>query len=393
MCAATFILGFIPFEPFDYVFLFSGFLVVQITYLTTFSNTSVRYLLILVILLCRAFHRLKGIKGHIFHLWLNFTIVILLFLGVELLFDKVVRYIGYAFTSPLIKIIVWGISSLIVMGLSTLIIYVVKYLCHDYFNEINAMGKKYPSIERHFITIAVGILLFYIAAQSLIYYFYNYSEAVAQILTAAYIFSIFLQLLFLTQLFRVSHLRESLSEKEIENMSLLLYSSDLERNFSEIKDIKHDIKNLFFTMGQYVERSGDMDFKQFYSEKIFPFAESEIQKNDLYAKLMLIENEQLRAFLYYKLTQAFSLGIAVSLEVQPGVSILMRFGDIVRILGILIDNALEENMLLDKNERALIISLTGNKKIVSIKTQNKVRPETLACGIQSGVSQKTGDRG
>ena len=55
-----------------------------------------------------------------------------------------------------------------------------------------------------------------------------------------------------------------------------------------LKQEKDDIKNLFLTMGNFVERSQDEEMKAFYKEKIFPFAIDEIDKNYLYSQLYQI---------------------------------------------------------------------------------------------------------
>lgn len=398
MCASTFILGFIPYKFFDYAVMFSLFLLLnRSVYLgTPFLSLAVKSLLILSAFLCITNIRLGKIRGHIFHIWLNFIIVFTESVLIEFCFDRIVRKIGYLFYLPLLKIIVWLLATLIMIAISVLLIYFLKYLCHDYFNEINEMGEKYPSIEKHFVTISVGILLFFIMVSFLFNLFYGYNQMLENVMTVTYFFSIFIQLLFLTQMFRLSYLRERLYNKEMENISLLAYSSDLEQNFSEIQGIKHDIKNLFATMGQYVNRSTDKELKDFYTDKICPFAEDQIMKNDLHARLLMIEHEQLRAFLYYKLSQALELGIAVSIEIQPNQSkfkIQMDFSDIVRILGILIDNAIEESMAFPVSETDFAIQMVQNEEITSIKIQNRVTEEKLRDGIKSGVSTKGKERG
>ncbi len=67
-----------------------------------------------------------------------------------------------------------------------------------------------------------------------------------------------------------------------------------------IRNIKHDIKNLFLTMGWFVEKSGDEEMKVFYTENIVPFAKQELQKNDLYMKLFNVHDESLKWIIMMK---------------------------------------------------------------------------------------------
>ncbi|MDR1538577.1 MAG: hypothetical protein LBU32_11395 [Clostridiales bacterium] len=55
----------------------------------------------------------------------------------------------------------------------------------------------------------------------------------------------------------------------------------------------------------------------FYRDKISPFVNEEIAKSDLFCKLAYIGCEHLKAFLYYKISQAIERCIAVDLDVLP----------------------------------------------------------------------------
>ena len=105
------------------------------------------------------------------------------------------------------------------------------------------------------------------------------------------------------------------------------------------------MKNIFFTMGGFVNRSNDKEMKAFYWNKIYPYSQKAIHQSELLSAAYQLPNETLRAFFYLKLSQAMQRQILVSL----GVHILPEqfdFGldliDLTRIMGILLDNAIEE---------------------------------------------------
>ncbi|MDR2899237.1 MAG: GHKL domain-containing protein, partial [Clostridiales bacterium] len=188
-------------------------------------------------------------------------------------------------------------------------------------------------------------------------------------------------------------LRDSLKSKDRENLSLAAYSSGLEKNIDDIRNLKHDIKNIFLTMANFVEKSGDEDMKTFYRDKINPFADDAIQKSDLYAKLSKIGEERLKAFLFYKISQIIERGVALEIEIAPyfNSETGLEFTDLIRILGILLDNAAEECMALQNG--TIHVKLSRNDELVSYTIRNSVRPETREKGIRPGISSKGGKRG
>jgi sensor histidine kinase regulating citrate/malate metabolism len=207
-------------------------------------------------------------------------------------------------------------------------------------------------------------------------------------------FALVIQVSFLIMIFRITWLKDNLKSKSLENQSLVAYSSGLEKNMDGIRNIKHDLKNIFLTMGSFVEQSGNPEIQAFYREKISPFANEEIVKSDLYGKLAAIDNEQLKAFMFYKITQAVERGIDVDLDISPRFpdsKKRMEFTDLVRVLGIFFDNAIEECMELEHGKLAVRISC--NDDIVSYIIKNTVSPERKANGIRPNVSSKGSGRG
>jgi len=195
-------------------------------------------------------------------------------------------------------------------------------------------------------------------------------------------------------IFRITWLKDNLQTKAIENQSLAAYSSNLEKNMDDIRHIKHDIKNIFITMGNFVAESGNANMQDFYHKKISPFASDEIMKSDIYGKLAGIGNEQIKAFVYYKISQAVERGINVDLDVlvhsQPR-EIAMEFIDLVRVLGILMDNAIEE--CIEIAEGVIYIKVSQNSDVTSYMIKNTVRHEIKERGVRPGVSSKGIGRG
>ena len=432
MAAAVFILDFMKLSPLDYAVLFASFVCVNRFAATSLFGVALQILYIFITILAVCKIRFSHLHGHLFHVWFATMLVAAEWYVCEFLF-RYVRYIGYAYDTNLEKLFVWGIATLIVIIANLAIIYAIKRLFRKPFDEINRMGKAYPRVERFFIYATFAILLLMILAHcgcKLFGGFYDivYSMEEGSLRTAISehfnnlvggLFSLFtliamiIQLSFLILFFRMTRLKDDLQNKALESRSLAAYSSGLERNIDDIRSIKHDIKNIFLTMSGFVERSGDAEMQAYYREKISPFANDEIAKSDLYGRLAPINNEQLKAFLFYKISQAMEFGIDVDLDISPrfaapgGSMDIVDNMDIIRILGILLDNAIEECMtishrsidecVINKSDAtaaaAIAIKLSQNDKLASYAIKNTVNLETRVSGVVPGASTKGAGRG
>ena len=172
------------------------------------------------------------------------------------------------------------------------------------------------------------------------------------------------------------------------------YRRSLDDNLEQMANIRHDMKNIFLTMEHFVERSNDEEMKAFYKEKISPFANREIKQNSFLAQLQQIPSEMLRAFFYTKLTEIIALDIDVKLTIlvdKAHFQYGMETVDLIRICGILLDNAREECMGIP--ESLIEISVKTNENEVAYSVKNTVREGHDFGKMQEGKSDKEGHKG
>ena len=400
MTMTIFILNFVKLSLLDYAILFSWF-----AYITRFSTLNTPYFGVSVpaLMVFAAIGtiykiRLNQLRGKLFYCWFACVLTFIKGYLLSSLFGRYVVRLGQARDSRIEALLIWGIAIVITIAVSAALIYVIKRLFKNYFDDINRMGKAYPQIERFFIYNSLAILILLGAfhfGYGMVTYFWP-PNPILEITDLILLFAMLLQLSFLIMVFRITWLKDNLKNKALENQSLAAYSSSLEKNMSDIKHIKHDLKNIFLTMGNFVEQSGVKEMQEFYRNKISPFASNEIAKSDLYSKLANIDNEQLKAFLFYKISQALERGVNVELDVVlPPLEVSeeknMEFIDLVRILGILLDNAIEECMEL--KEGFIGIKISRNSELLSYTIKNTLRDEVRINGIRPGSSTKGKDRG
>lgn len=204
---------------------------------------------------------------------------------------------------------------------------------------------------------------------------------------------VMIQAVYIRLLVKSILVKEEMRLQENDLRQLTEYNRELENNIENIRSIKHDIKNLFLTMGGFVDESGDEEMKAFYAENIVPFANQELQKNDLYMKLTDIHDESMKSFLYFKVMQGIDQYVDMDLKVQlddMDGNFCMGQIDLIRILGILLDNAIEEAKICNGTV-AILIKEDKQEYVFSIS--NTVRQQTKEKGVAAGMTDKGLGRG
>lgn len=146
-------------------------------------------------------------------------------------------------------------------------------------------------------------------------------------------------------------------------------------------------------MGGFVDRSNDEEMKVFYKENFVPFAKQELQKNDLCMKLACIHSESLKSFLYFKMMQGIEQRVSIDLLVQIGDTndiLCMEQIDLPRILGILMDNAIEEAKACSGT---VVIAIKENEREYLFSVSNTVRRQIREKGVIAGTTDKGLGRG
>lgn len=204
---------------------------------------------------------------------------------------------------------------------------------------------------------------------------------------------VLIQVIYIRLLVKSISVKEEMRLQEKDLRTLAEYNRELENNMTDMRGIRHDIKNMFLTMGGFVDRSKDAEMKAFYAEHIVPFAKQELQKNDLYGKLSCIHSESLKSFLYFKIMQGIEQDVPIDLQAQfadADNTFGMGQADLIRILGILLDNAVEEAK---SCEGKVMVFLKEKEQEYLFAVSNTVRRQTREKGVAAGTTDKGPGRG
>lgn len=381
------ILRLFPLETEDYLFFFSVLLFPN----RLFNSTSfvLGDLWLFWILFCVCYvtakvglSKLRGNHFGCYFLFLFLSLSAYLYhLFTLLLYPIFTDWIGRA--AGLICIAVLLICLLV--GMAAL----VRVLLFSQLVKLNELGRRYSHLERYFFSFSILILVLC----TLIFLPFSLlgvqNAPVLLLFPTLCIVFLWTQLVFILLLFRVAFYKDSATFSEEEKHGLVSYYQGLTESLTAIGEMRHDIKNIFFTMGNFVNRSDDQEMKTFFWEKIYRYSLDTIRQSELLSTLYQIPNESLQAFLYLKCSQIQTQKIQIRLEVQlmpKKYQVGMDVIDLTRILGILLDNAMEEAQQIQ--DGYVEIKITATEAGSSYIIRNPVTEQIKANGVHSGVTTK-----
>lgn len=152
--------------------------------------------------------------------------------------------------------------------------------------------------------------------------------------------------IFLT-IFMIMFIKNVVSEYDIKlerekNKQLNLYTKEIEELYNSLRTFKHDYKNILTSMSLYISEK-DMDGLEEYFKKTVLPTDLIINNNEFsIASLQYVEVKELKVLLAMKQIEAKNKNVDCNIRVLGIVKeINMGIIDLIRIVGILFDNAIQ----------------------------------------------------
>lgn len=184
-------------------------------------------------------------------------------------------------------------------------------------------------------------------------------------------------------------------EKVIEQRAMQLYIDEISKQNEEINQFRHDYLNILSSLESYLEEGDLQALTVYYQQTIQPTRTLFLANASKLSALQKIDHPAIRGIFMTKLLLAQEKGISVHLEMTGKIIFPKDVFDLnlIRILGILLDNAIEEVDALGKGE--LAVAFFQEKDALVILIQNTVRNpvEPLYQLKKQGFSTKGKGRG
>ncbi len=251
-------------------------------------------------------------------------------------------------------------------------------------------------------TIATQILLFIIVWITTTVIYFNLFIALNRKLYYAAIFNVLIETIYLllmfimfTILMRNIKKENTLKRKEIEREQMLQYMQELERINKDMQSFRHDYQNILLTMQGYIEQNNIEGLKNYFDNYIIKVENNTLHRNHLFHQLDKIKLIELKGFLSSKILLAQESNININVEVSDQIqAVEMNIIDLIRLIGILLDNALEASLHQEERElnMAFMQKMDGSLLIV---IENRIGNEEITIRelFQAGYSTKGTGRG
>ncbi|OFQ10894.1 histidine kinase [Staphylococcus sp. HMSC072E01] len=358
------------------------------------------YLIILAIIIPSAF--LYYFFGSFLLLFLLISCVIFLYLKVKLY--SILAVLSSAILMFLSNFIGFFISIFLRFYISNTILVAVSYTIIFSFISIilgysfkflfRRLKKSYLAINKTYLLVISIVLVSSFMILS------TYSQIPKSNGTTlkgyALIFiSILLFFVIVIILISISTLREMRYKQSLEEIETYYeYTLQIESINNEMRKFRHDYVNILTTMSEYI-RENDMDgLKTYFNDNIVPMKDN-LQMNSI--KINGTDNLKVRAIkglITTKILQAQEKNIPISIEVPELIDHMeMNTVDLSRIIGIIIDNAIEAS---EELEDALIrIAFINVETSVMFIVMNKCKEDMPKIHelFQDSFSTKGDNRG
>ena len=145
-----------------------------------------------------------------------------------------------------------------------------------------------------------------------------------------------------------------LQQKEVEQRSLLFYVDEIEKQQTAIRKFKHDYQNILLSLEGFFEANDFAAAREYYYTQVKMVSEVITKDNFTLDRLSKIKMPEIKGLLISKLMMAQGDGIATQCEVEDTVDqIPLDSVVLVRALGIILDNAIEELRTLGSGKLAV----------------------------------------
>ena len=193
---------------------------------------------------------------------------------------------------------------------------------------------------------------------------------------------------------RIVRSQEKIKQEEEQRKNLLEYTSQVEGMYEELRAFKHDYVNILASLSGYIEKDDMEGLAQYFEQNILPTNEKINQGKYHLQKLSKIQDPAIKGLISSKLIYAMNTGLDVFVDIIDDVTdFSMRTIDLIRIMGIYLDNATDAALETEKKE--LKLNVVKEQHSVTIVLMNSFVDHGLSVGEmeKQHVSTKGEGRG
>ncbi|QRA17561.1 quorum-sensing sensor histidine kinase AgrC [Staphylococcus shinii] len=274
------------------------------------------------------------------------------------------------------------------------IIYIISmYIIHYFLTRLNksvlSFNKVYLITVSLFLITAILLLNIYLPKSTVSFKDVKFLSLIFSV------FIITIAILIITISFSViRQIQYKRNMQEIENY--YKYTLQIEKINHEMRKLRHDYVNILSTLSDFIREEDMEGLRDYFHSEILSMQDS-MQMNAI--KINGIENlhvREIKGLLTTKILQAQEKNIRISIEVpEPIEKIDMPIINLSRVIGILLDNAIEASEKITEDPLIRIAFIKNEDTSVTFIVMNKCEPDMpkVHTLFQENFSTKGKNRG
>ena len=282
--------------------------------------------------------------------------------------------------------------------ISVLIINVISKRIHN-LTILHDVDRSYVNNKLIvFVVVAIAFFIFTISniwmlgmidTQRAMFYT-TFSIIISLLLSAFIVFAVYTIISITTQKKRELDIKH---EKEITE----IYKNEIQNMYDSVRDFKHDYMKIYSSMSMLIER-GDIDgLRDFFNNEIVPLQNDILNETDTAHEITKISDSIIQGTVYNYIIKAKNKGIEPVISIDGDVpnTVSVTSVELARILGIILDNAIEAVCgIKDGTRKAVILGVYADKAHVTyiVKNTYSVQPD-LSKIFDNDYSTKGGEHG
>lgn len=268
-------------------------------------------------------------------------------------------------------------------------------IIYQYYYEKSIAGLEMPYARKFLLLFfwETGICCFILLLQILYSCYAGFAAHIIRYNTLLLLF-LFVSICIVTMLFLRSSLKEQqLMQQLAQAEAMKDYTDRIEKLYLDIRSFKHDYINILSSFHSYINGHDYDGLEKYFNKEILPTGSKIASEDSIYGRLAYIKEPEIKSIIYAKIFHALKLNINVTTDIREKISDFpINIMDLVRILGILLDNAIEASASTD--EKLLSISFYKVSENICIQICNSSpQIDNVDKLYQKGVSSKSDGRG
>ncbi|SMF90420.1 two-component system, AgrA family, sensor histidine kinase AgrC [Paenibacillus uliginis N3/975] len=315
----------------------------------------------------------------------------------------VLNYVNFLFAMQISQII-WSdmlnirkpmIEQIFLFAFIGVVAYLIGKLFSDHTKR-NRQSMQHVFSLRQRIFVLFGNMCMVMGGIYLSLIFYRDASGMQEILLHSLLLAVYIAVIFFSHWLYTYTLKKEMEKLQMEQEvgQLEKYAASLEDVLQDMRTFKHDYANILSSLQGFIEDENYSELKRYFHHDVCTYSNKLFQINTRLSLLGHVKIAPLKGILSSKMVKAHAEQIDVFIDIAEDVhEVAMSTLDLCRIIGILLDNAIEAALETPQPRIELGIVPVKDSTLFIIKNSCSQHVPPIYKMFEYGFSTKGNNRG